>query len=560
MNTKKIMTMVEIRDGLMNGKTIFDMELYVTFYARVSTDKYEQKNSLQNQVDYYNNFIKSVPKWHFVPGYIDEGISGTSTNKRDDFKRMIADGKKGLFNLILTKEISRFARDTLDSIQYTRKLLENGVGVFFQTDNINTFSPDSELRLTIMASIAQEEVRKLSERVKFGFQRQINKGSVLGNDSIWGYEKDKTVKKDENKRLVIVEEEAKIIRKIFDMYVNDHIGTRNIGIALAKEGIFNKNGNPFAQGTIKGILTNPKYKGYYCGNKSRVINYHSKQRIFIEEDDWKLYEDKVNVPPIVSEQIWEKAQQILAMRSKQYSHEKTVYQNRYPFSGKIVCMKDNARYSRRLNTSSGITKRQIPTWKCVRTLKSNRECCNSPVLHEEELKEIVGKTIIRYVSNPSLVDDLIAKYKKISKKSDNNKEIENIQNRLAEKEKEKNNAFDLIVKGIINGDDFKNQINAITQEIETLKTKLNELKKDIPILSENNQIERIKKRALEMIEYPTADIDKLIYSFLERIEVDECNCIGNDTIRIRVILTTGNDASIKFKHGSLPFSTSYAYD
>lgn len=161
------MDLYKIRKQLNDGKLIYDIPMKVTFYARVSTDKYEQANSLKNQVDYFKEVIESNIFWEYVDGYVDEGISGTSVNKRDAFLKMISDAQKGKFDLIITKEISRFSRNTLDSIKYTQELLSYGVGIVFQTDNINTFYPDAELRLTIMSSIAQEEVRKLSERVKF---------------------------------------------------------------------------------------------------------------------------------------------------------------------------------------------------------------------------------------------------------------------------------------------------------------------------------------------------------------------------------------------------------
>ena len=154
-------------------RSIYDIPLRVTYYARVSSESDEQLNSLGNQITYYEELIKRNKAWTFVPGYIDEGLSGISTRKREDFNRMIADAKEDTFDLIITKEISRFARNTLDSIRYTRELLGNGVGVFFQNDNINTFDDDSELRLAIMSSIAQDELRKLSSRIKFGHQQAI---------------------------------------------------------------------------------------------------------------------------------------------------------------------------------------------------------------------------------------------------------------------------------------------------------------------------------------------------------------------------------------------------
>ena len=201
----------KIREELRMGRSIYDLPLRATFYARVSTDQDEQINSLENQVQYYTELIQSKSNWRFVPGYIDEGISGGTTKKRDDFNRMIRDAKAGMFDYINTKENSRFSRSTLDSIQYTQELLENNVGVLFQNDNINTLDTDSEFWLVIMAGVAQDEIRKLSERLKFGFRQAIKNGHVLGYDRLYGYDKKDCV-------LTINEEEAEIIRIIFDLY------------------------------------------------------------------------------------------------------------------------------------------------------------------------------------------------------------------------------------------------------------------------------------------------------------------------------------------------------
>ena len=179
----------------LRTKSIYDLPLRVTYYARVSSESDEQLNSLGNQVSYYEDLIRRNLPWTFVPGYIDEGLSGISTKKRENFNRMIEDAAEGQFDLIITKEISRFARNTLDSIQYTRQLLSYGVGVFFQNDNINTFDEDAELRLSIMSSIAQDELRKLSSRVKFGHQQAIKNSVVLGNSRIFGYSVNGRVKK-----------------------------------------------------------------------------------------------------------------------------------------------------------------------------------------------------------------------------------------------------------------------------------------------------------------------------------------------------------------------------
>lgn len=551
-----MLTLFEIRNALADGVSIFDLHLKVTYYARVSTDKYEQLNSLENQVTYYEDFIKSNTNWTFVEGYIDEGITGTSTLKRDSFKRMIRDAQNKKFNLIITKEISRFARDTLDSIQYTRKLLEYGVGVLFQYDHINTFNPDSELRLTIMASIAQEEVRKLSERVKFGFQRSIEKGNVLGNDSIWGYKKDEC-------KLVIVEEEAEIIRKIFDMYVNEHIGMRTIGKRLADLGYLNKNGKPFAQGTIKYILTNPKYKGYYCGNKTRVVDYHTKERVNIDVKDWKVYQDNVKVPQIVSESVWNKAQEIVKERSNKSSKNKKVYQNRYCFSGKIYCMDHNCTYRRKVNTSSGVKKKKVVTWRCGEFLKYNTQGCDSPIIYDEELKEIVGKMIFRYINNIDIFDDLIDEYRRIENDINYTEMIEKKEKEIELLEKKKTKMLNLIIDELITEEDFKVQSNEFITKIHKLKEEIDDLQVKNNYRNTNNQhleqlLDNIRKKAQEKLQYENVDIDSLIWEFLKKIEVYKMN--DKDFIKLRVILNTGKTYGINLNTQKHPFGTNYTYD
>ena len=254
------MDILSIRTALRT-KSIYDIPLRVTYYARVSSDSDEQLNSLDNQISYYENFIKKNKVWTFVPGYIDEGLSGISTKKRKHFNEMIDDAKSGMFDLIITKEISRFARNTLDSLQYTRELLGLGVGVFFQNDNINTLDEDAELRLTIMSSIAQDELRKLSSRIKFGHQQAIKSNVVLGNSRIFGYKK-------EDKHLVIDETQAPMVRDLFRLYATGEYSMKQLEKHFYDQGYRNYNGNKIAHSTMSGIISNPKYKGYYVGNKS----------------------------------------------------------------------------------------------------------------------------------------------------------------------------------------------------------------------------------------------------------------------------------------------------
>ena len=362
------MNILKIRSELRNGRTIFDIPLRVTFYARVSTDKDEQINSLENQVQYYTELIQSKPSWAFVPGYVDEGISGTSTKKRDSFLRMIADAKAGRFDFIITKEISRFSRSTLDSIRYTQELLEHGVGVLFQNDNINTLDSDSEFRLVVMAGVAQDEVRKLSERLKFGFRQAIKNGHVLGNDKLWGYDKKDCV-------LTINEEEAQVVRRIFDLYANQQMGIRRISQKLLDEGFTSRKGNAFNVLTIRHILCNPKYKGWYCANKSQTVDYRSKRKIFLDESEWVMYPDP-SIPAIVSEELWDRANALYKRRSEQMmSHQSAAeFHNRYPYSGKIICEEHGTTFHRQLQKSKAGEKE---VWQCRVYRNRGRAACSA---------------------------------------------------------------------------------------------------------------------------------------------------------------------------------------
>ena len=185
----------------------------VVIYARVSTEHEAQLSALDNQLDWYRPLLEQHPNWHLVRTYVDEGITGTSANKRPQFLRMLANAQRGEFDLILTREVSRFARNTVDTLQYTRQLKAIGVEVFFINDGIRTFDGDGELRLTIMATLAQDESRKTSVRVKSGQQTSMENGVYYGNGNILGYDR-------VGKELVINPEQARTVRKIYDWYLD----------------------------------------------------------------------------------------------------------------------------------------------------------------------------------------------------------------------------------------------------------------------------------------------------------------------------------------------------
>lgn len=455
-------------------KRIEDFPLNVTFYARVSTMKEEQDSSIEAQISHFTETIQKNKNWTFVEGYVDR-VRGENVNNRVQFQQMIEDGYAGKFDLILTKEVSRFARNTVDSLTYTRELLKHGVGVFFLTDNICTIEPDSELRLTIMSSIAQDEVRKLSERIKFGHKKSIENGHVLGNSRIFGYDKI-------NSKLYINEYEANMVRLIFETYATGEYGLKYIEDLLWDRGYRNLNGNKIHHNTISGIIQNPKYKGYYCGNKVKIIDYRTKTQKFLPKSEWIMYKDEngETVPAIVSEDIWNKANQIFQERSMKVKATDRSAKKTSPLSGKIICGEHDTEepfwrtsYSERLHRDKSIYQ-----WVC-RTKKRGKSCvCPTERIYERELYEILYQVIIKATTN---IDEYIAEFMTLYGEELNNHntdiEIDNLQKELDMIEKKKSKLLDLYTDDIITKQEFKNRNESLQKNIERINSKITELSK-----------------------------------------------------------------------------------
>ena len=481
------MDILEIRKQLRT-KTIYDIPLRVTFYARVSTDKDEQLNSLDNQIHYYEELIRKNKAWTFVSGYIDEGLSGISTKKRENFHRMVEDGKNGDFDLIITKEITRFARNTLDSIQYTRELLNNGVAVFFQNDNINTLDEDSELRLTIMSGIAQDELRKLSSRVKFGHQQAIKSGVVIGNSRIFGYRK-------ENKRLVIDEKEAPMVRELFELYATDQYSMKQIEDILWDKGYRNLNGNKIAHGTMANVIANPKYKGYYVGNKVKVVDMFTKKQKFLPPEEWVMFKDETGeiVPAIVSEELWEKANAVLHRRSEDVKNRQGVCNHPNLLTGKLFCTCCGEPYYRR--ESKKVYGPNKSKWVCSGKIKNGADTCPSFPIYESEIKPILYEV---FQDTKADADALAAEYIQMyTEMTDHN----TLPSQIAEQQKVIDNAnkkkaklLQLNVDGMIADIDFKNMTAQSNKEIEEAERQIRELNSQLETSDEfRKKIDAIKK-------------------------------------------------------------------
>ena len=523
------MDLYTVRNNIMKGVSLQELNLRVCFYARVSTDKDEQLHSLQSQISFFNDYISKVPNWEFIGSYIDEGISGTQVKKRDEFLRMTRDAKKHKFDLILTKEISRFSRSTLDSIKYTQELLSNGVGVYFLNDNINTILPDSELRLTIMSSIAQDEVRKLSERVSFGMKRSIDNGVVLGCSNIYGYVKDKG-------KLVIDDEQAKMIKIIFDRYANTTDGLSKVSRYLFSLGYKSRNGKRIDTTILTRIIENPKYKGYYCGHKSKVLDYRTKQKKRLNESDWIIYKDYENVPPIVSEELWERANVKLKERQDSFTNRtinKAVFQNRYTYSGKIYCGCHNLTYHR----SSAGKRKNNPVWECQVYRKESLKGCSNPRVFEFELDEVFKDMFNKLFKRKNTIfDEILSECKNYLDTNNSELNTKNLESKIIVLNNKKDKLLELVIEEYLSKEDYKKQVDLINEDLTIYQTKMNELKSNKKDKNNiENKISEIKN-ALEKCLEDNECYSDVFNELIDRIIVHKQN---DKQIKLDIFIKTG---------------------
>jgi DNA invertase Pin-like site-specific DNA recombinase len=458
---------------LLKKKTIYDIPLRVTFYARVSTDSDEQANSLENQIQYYSNLISQNKNWTYVEGYIDEGLSAATTKKRENFHNMVNDGKAGLFDLIITKEITRFARNTLDSIQYTRELLRCGVAVFFQNDNINTLDEDSELRLTIMSGIAQDELRKLSSRVKFGHQQAIKNNVVLGNSRIFGYVKN-------NGRLIIDEQEASMVRELFELYSTGQYSMKQIEKIFWEKGYRNHNGKRIAHTTMSGIISNPKYKGYYVGNKVKVVDLFTKKQKFLPPEEWVMFKDETGeiVPAIVDEELWDQANSILSKRSDDVKYRQGICNHANLMTGKLYCTNCGTPYYRRDSMDKQGNKNN--KWVCSGKIKNGADSCASFAIYEEELKPLLFEVFRETeVAAEALIETYIGMYQSLTDGGDAERQIEALRKQIDLAEKKKIKLLGYNANGQLSDKDFLSMNRACEAEINEAERQIYDLEQQI---------------------------------------------------------------------------------
>ena len=528
------MDILNIR-ALLRTKAIYDIPLRVTYYARVSSESDEQLNSLDNQIAYYEDLIRRNRAWTYIQGYVDEGLSGISTKKRKHFNEMIADAKEGAFDLIITKEISRFARNTLDSLQYTRELLGWGVGVFFQNDNINTLDEDAELRLTIMSSIAQDELRKLSSRVKFGHQQAIKSNVVLGNSRIFGYKKDE-------KRLVIDESQAPMVRDLFRLYATGEYSMKQLETLFYEQGYRNYNGNKIAHTTMSGIISNPKYKGYYVGNKVRIVDMFTKKQKFLPPEEWVMFKDETGeiVPAIVSEELWDKANEVLTRRSEDVKNRQGICNHANLLTGKLYCAHCGAAYYRRESKSKDGTVNS--KWVCSGKINNGADSCPSFPIYEDEIKPILFEV---FSETRVDVEALLASYEEMFRSMEADDEtagqMEEQKRIIALADQKKNKLLELVTTGAITTTNFKSMTASCDRETEEAQKKLTELEEQLFTKEEyRKHIGEVKARLDAAVRDASTGMitNEFVAQYIDKIIVTSD---GNDTAKLEIKIFTGKN-------------------
>ena len=465
----------------------------MVFYGRVSTQHEAQLAALENQMKWYEDQMKYHPNWNLVERYIDEGITGTLAAKRPEFVRMLEDAKEGRFDLIVTREVCRFARNTVDTLSITRELKNYGIEVYFVSDNIWTMDGDGELRLSIMATLAQEESRKISERVLAGQAISRENGVLYGTGNIIGYDRI-------NGNYVINQEQAETIRLIFELYASG-MGMTRVANELTARGRLDGAGNKVWNAVkVSRTIRNATYKGYICYNKSRVNNYLEKKRIKnLDEDSFIL--KKGNFEPIVSEELWDYCNQLRKRKIKEYdlldgetrrlgyNSPKAIWAQKL----KCRCGAHCKRYKWRIKQSTGEvvygyqcysrTRSPAKSYLQAHGVSAFPEVCDALSICEWKL-ELMATIIFRQVLSGGekaivLACNMLSKFSDINNEK-RDKQLLSLKNKQLQLEKRRVRYLDMYADGDLTKTEYTQAINENAEEYKELSAQIAQIKEQIP--------------------------------------------------------------------------------
>ena len=502
----------------------------IAAYCRVSTDKADQLNSLEAQKEFFSEYTKRTGDT-LVRLYADEGISGTKIKNRKEFLRMMADAEHGLFELVVVKDISRFARNTVDLLQNVRKLKSLGIETQFLTANMTSMG-NSEFVLTIFGALAQEESANTSKRVKFGKKMNAEKGRVP--NIVYGY--DKTIGDYFN--LTINQEEAQVVRQIYQWYTQEGYGAAKIANMLNEKGLKTKRNCKWSQNATCRILTNELYTGKIINGKQEVSDFLTGQRKEKDETEWIVVERPEL--RIIDDETYEQAQEILRSRHDAFniSHERQ--SNKHLFSTLIKCKECGWSFRRTVRTY----KNTYVRWVCSgHNGRGADSCPNAVAVDENELIEVLQeyfaeilkqkKKVIRYV---------VGEFQRVYKAKDENLEYEKeLTAQLSKLQKIRQKYMDMYADDLISREELNEKIGGMRKEIERLE---NELKMVSYHLTKGEQLEAVLNSTFQQIE-DIADVRQMtneqLKRIIQKIEVDKD---GNVDIYLRLFGDLGLDETI----------------
>lgn len=502
----------------------------IAAYCRVSTDKSDQLNSLEAQKKFFAEFTERNGH-NLVRLYADEGISGTKIKNRKEFQKLMRDAKQGLFDMVVVKDISRFARNTVDFLQSIRALKVLGIETTFLTANMTVLG-NSEFVLTIFGALAQEESANTSKRVKFGKKMNAEKGRVP--NIVYGY--DKTIGDYFN--LEINKEEARNVRQIYKWYIDEGYGAAKIANMLNEQGIKTKRNCAWSQNAICRILTNELYTGKIINGKEEVEDFLTGVRTTKEESEW-LITDKPELR-IIEPEIFDKAQEVLKSRHKAFKLNKERQSNKYIFSTLIKCKECGWSFRRTVRTY----KNTYIRWVCSgHNGKGVDNCPNAVTIDEAELIQALDeyfKEILKDKKN--IINRIVKEFNRIYKKKEDNEQYENeLMTELAKLKKTREKYMDMYTDDLISREELNEKIGGMKKKIEKLE---NELKLVEYNLNKGDQLEEIVQHTFKNIEGITSVADmtnEQLKQIIQKIEVDK---EGNVDIYLRIFGDLGLDDSV----------------
>ena len=441
----------------------------VAAYCRVSTDDDEQLGSFESQKNYYEDKIRANKEWVNAGIYADEAITGTKVDARVGFQEMIQKCMDGEIDMILTKSISRFAHNTLNTLQYVRMLRDRNIEIFFEKENINTMDMNGELLLTIMSSLAQQEAPSISKNVKMGLKMKMKRGEMIGFNGCLGYDYH-----PEDKTLSINEDEAEIVRFIYDMYVQGY-GTTTIANRLTELGKKNKKGEvKWRTHGVIGIIKNEKYKGDLLLGKTFTTDPISKRRLANMGEEEQYY-IRDHHEPIVSREIWDEAEKIRLKRVNSRVIETTGnrerYTRQYAFSSMCECAYCGHKLTRRARHRSSIYEKKI--WQCINATKNGiKSCPNCKAIDEKILEDAFVEALGLLAGNFDDVINIVmdAIEESMNNEEDTKKKKQTLKD-ISALEAKKSRMTDMLIDGIISKDDYEDKLSTIMRKIHNLEGK-----------------------------------------------------------------------------------------